>query len=625
MAEEERETAAHHSIAAGADVAASRPMILPPPAHVAPTLPFRPEWTMDAESCATGWTMAYVATTENRRPATDDVLGPFAGGRGTAGESGILDRIFQLVGETNRWCCEFGASDGMFECNTYDLVRERGWSAVYIEPGPEKFDRLEAAYRDRPDVFAFRRFVNFEAPGTIDEILAETRCPRDLDLMVIDIDGSDYHVWESVETYQARVVMIEFNSAIPTEVSYIPPRDLNIRHGASLLAITELGLRRGYELVGTSKWNAFFVKRELFDRFGIADNHPAALHRSETVMRLFQLYDGTLVLGAWAQLHWVKLRLSLEDIQVLPKGLRRFSRALARSSTTMRPDGVDSGASAASCHFTPTTANRYGALARDITSDHGDDGIIEALLGLLTCENRCFVDIACFGNREGSRVWHPTTRGGWTGYVVRVPAPGGAWERGDDFPMDRITYIDLAEINFTRAAWVESIRCALRSKIDFLSIGVDGADYQIWQALAGLQPVLVAVQFNPTIANDIFFVQAPSFEVHHGCSLNALIEFGRQEGYELAACSLATAFFVRADRSHDIGALNNDIDAMYAPLSMHLFQLYDGSFRLAGLRQLLWHRIALAEDEIQVLPRALRRWPADVPTGPHAALFVEVN
>jgi hypothetical protein len=64
---------------------------------------------------------------------------------------------------------------------------------------------------------------------------------------------------------------------------------------------------------------------------------------------------------------------------------------------------------------------------------------------------------------------------------------------------------------------------------------------------------------------------------------------------------------------------------MYAPLSMHLFQLYDGSFRLAGLRQLLWHRIALAEDEIQVLPRALRRWPADVPAGPHGDLFVEVN
>ena len=622
---EERETVTRTRAAeVGAEIAESHALTLLPPTHVAPTLPFRSEWMIDGEPAATGWTIAYVATRENRRSLPNAVLAPFAGGRGTAGETGILDRIFQLVGETNRWCCEFGASDGMLECNTYDFVRERGWSAVYIEPGPDKYARLEAAYRDHSNVFTFRRFVNFEPPDTIDEILAETPCPQDLDLMVIDIDGCDYHVWDSIKAYRARVVMVEFNSAIPTEVSYIPPPNLAIRHGASLLAITELGRKQGYELVGTTKWNAFFVQRELFDRFGITDNRPAALHRSETAMRLFQLYDGTLVVGAWAQLHWLKLRLSLEDIQVLPKGLRRFSRALAGAREIMRPDDGASSFSALFSRPAPTMANRYGASARDITSYHGDDGIIEALLDLLSCENQCFVDIGCFGNRQGSRIWH-LTRGGWTGYVVRVPSPNGAWECGDDFRIDRIAYIDMAEIDFTRPTWVDTIRRALRSEIDLLSIGVDGADYQIWQALADLQPVLVAVQFNPTISNDIFFVQAPFLEVHHGCSLNALIEHGRQQGYELAACSLGTAFFVRADRFHEIGALDNDIDAMYAPLSMHLFQLYDGSFRLAGLRQLLWHRIVLAEDEIQVLPRALRRWPADVPAGPHAALFVEVN
>ena len=598
---------------------------LPPPLHRSSRAPFRAEWMVDTKVASPGWTMEYVETKENRRPLDNNVLATYAAGRGTAGELGILARIFQIIGETNRWCCEFGASDGIAECNTYNFVRKHDWSAVYIEPDELKYQRLKSEHRDRSSVFSFQNFVDFDPPNLIDRILAKTPCPKNLDLMVIDVDGCDYHIWQSISDYLARVVMVEFNSTIPGDVYYVPPRDMNIHHGCSLRALDDLARARGYELVATNGWNAFFVRKDLFWLFGIQNNHPTAMHRAANIMKLFQLYDGTLVLGTWAQLHWLPLQLALEDIQVLPKNLRHFSRRLATVGITLLPDG-NLAPAASICPPLFTKANRFAAYARNVTSSYGDDGIIAALLDVVARKNQTFLDFGCFGVKHGSRVWQLASVGGWRGYIVRVPSSNGAWTCAEDFSCDGVTYIDLSSVLFLGGLeFVRDIRRAITNEIDILSIGVDGSDYQAWQSLHELRPIIVAVQFNPTIPNDIFFVQAPDFSVHQGCSLNALIELGKQQGYELAACSLATAFFVRNDRFSELGIQRNDIDLMYAPTPMQLFQLFDGTLRLAGRRRLLWHGIELADDEIQVLPRALRRWPTTLPPGPHSDLFVQVN
>ena len=42
---------------------------------------------------------------------------------------------------------------------------------------------------------------------------------------------------------------------------------------------------------------------------------------------------------------------------------------------------------------------------------------------------------------------------------------------------------------------------------DFLSIDIDGADYHIWKSLGKeYRPLVVCIEFNPTIPNDIGLV-----------------------------------------------------------------------------------------------------------------------
>ena len=105
-----------------------------------------------------------------------------------------------------------------------------------------------------------------------------------IDLLSLDIDSNDYHVWKAITVIQPRVVCIEYNAKFRPPVEWIMPRDDTYvwngtdRMGASLSAMTKLGAEKGYALVGCDiiGANAFFVRARFGER-----SIRRALHRRE--------------------------------------------------------------------------------------------------------------------------------------------------------------------------------------------------------------------------------------------------------------------------------------------------------------------------------------------------------
>lgn len=97
-----------------------------------------------------------------------------------------------------------------------------------------------------------------------------------------------------------------------------------MQRGSSLLALAELGKRKGYELVSTTKFNAIFVQAQYFSLFDIADNRVSVMHSTLMPSYLFQLYDGTLMVAGCRKLIWHKTPITHEALQVLPRARRRF-------------------------------------------------------------------------------------------------------------------------------------------------------------------------------------------------------------------------------------------------------------------------------------------------------------
>jgi hypothetical protein len=120
------------------------------------------------------------------------------------GEDGIIATILDVLGCANdNWCVEFGAWDGIHGSNSYQFIHERNFKAVLIEGDGDRYAALKENMANFP-VTTLNQNVAFEGPDRLDAILATTDIPRDFALLSIDIDGNDYHVWESLQNYHPR-------------------------------------------------------------------------------------------------------------------------------------------------------------------------------------------------------------------------------------------------------------------------------------------------------------------------------------------------------------------------------------------------------------------------------------
>lgn len=194
------------------------------------------------------------------------------------GEDGILEEIFARIGPKDRSFIEIGASDGAENC-TRALV-ESGWNGVWIEGDRAKSIAARRLIDTKP-VAVVESFVDRES---ILSVLAEARASRASDLLVIDVDGNDYWIWEEVASrYRARVVVIEYNAVMGPRRRWVMPYnaahqwDETYWHGAGLAALAALGSRLGYTLIGCDSHgvNAFFV---LSSEAGPFQSHSARYH-----------------------------------------------------------------------------------------------------------------------------------------------------------------------------------------------------------------------------------------------------------------------------------------------------------------------------------------------------------
>lgn len=248
------------------------------------------------------------------------------------GEDGIIEKIFGCIGTENKWCVELGALNGVHDSNVWELLHHKEWSGVLIEADITNYKKLEALYAANKKVTCVNEFVSFEGEHALDAIFARTPLPKEFDLLSLDIDGNEYHLWESLSVYAPRVIIVEFNPSIPNDIDFVQPRDMNVFQGSSLLALVTLGKKKGYELISVVGVNAIFVKKELFPVFQIQDNSPESLFTDKSAYtRLFQLYDGTIVLDGCDMLLWHKKKIRPEDLQIVPRSKRYYPAKINES------------------------------------------------------------------------------------------------------------------------------------------------------------------------------------------------------------------------------------------------------------------------------------------------------
>ena len=227
----------------------------------------------------------------------------------------MLSRLTKAGVVLDKWCCEFGAWDGVHLSNTCNLIRNHNYSAVLIEGDQVKVDLLNSNF-PQSSVIKVCKFVHFEGE-TLENILSSTPIIRDF-------------IFESLTIYKPKIICIEFNQTIPNSVDFVQPKSFSVKQGSSARAISRLAASKGYQVVFATNSNLILVRNDLV-KF-VIDSVPSLVELNpagNNPQYIFVGYDGTILSNkSEINLVWHGLIVDVNSIQYLPTFLRKFDYSI---------------------------------------------------------------------------------------------------------------------------------------------------------------------------------------------------------------------------------------------------------------------------------------------------------
>lgn len=181
-----------------------------------------------------------------------------------------------------------------------------------------------------------------------------------------------------------------------------------------------------------------------------------------------------------------------------------------------------------------------------ITSQHGEDGIIEKIFNVIKPTNLWCVEFGAGDGKHISNTWN-LIKNGWKS--VQIETNIDKYKKlVKEYDTDSVFCLNRA-VGFEPSNSLDKILAdyALPGHFDFLSIDVDGIDYQIWEAVTNYQPRVVCIECCPKCRKGELHIHNDKGINHIGSSLASMTLLAQKKGYELIAVLAVNAFYVLKD------------------------------------------------------------------------------
>ena len=250
----------------------------------------------------------------------------------------------------------------------------------------------------------------------------------------------------------------------------------------------------------------------------------------------------------------------------------------------------------------------------DVHSQYGEDGVIAEILerirGAVPLDGWC-VEFGAWDGVYLSNTCHLIRSKGYRAVLIEG-SPEKHAELCRNHPSDDVIKV-CRFVTLDGESTLDRVLDAtpVPAGFDFLSIDIDGCDYHVLESLKGHRPKVICVEFNPTIPNEVEFVQPRDLSVQRGSSARSMVKLAASMGYSLVAVTDCNLFLVE-------GSLVKAVVGDDAPSLEHLrddsgarcfvFCGYDGTLLTSVPVRLPWHGLQADAGDLQLLPRFLRSY-----------------
>jgi hypothetical protein len=254
----------------------------------------------------------------------------------------------------------------------------------------------------------------------------------------------------------------------------------------------------------------------------------------------------------------------------------------------------------------------------DVYSQFGEDGLIEGIFLIL--QEKVILDKWCveFGAWDGvylSNTANLIKNKGWRAVLIEADKRRFQ-ELTKNYLTERVTKIN-GFVTFDGLNTLDNLLkpTEIPTEFDFLSIDIDGLDYWVFESLKIYKPKVICIEFNPTIPNDVEFINPREPFVKQGSSALAILGLARSKGYVAVATFLCNIFLVDSRYAAAFFAPEPSLDQIHrSQFNNQIWIGYDGTIFLSQALNLLWHDIRIDSKQVQILPKFLRTFPEDYST-----------
>lgn len=206
----------------------------------------------------------------------------------------------------------------------------------------------------------------------------------------------------------------------------------------------------------------------------------------------------------------------------------------------------------------------YRSFRKNITSQNGEDGIIEAILNRLRIKNGWCVEFGAWDGKHLSNTWNLWHNLGWSAVLIEGD-PSRARELAESVDNLAKVFSICSYVSCQGKNKLDNILKATEIPRDFeiLSIDIDGDDWYIWNSLADYHPKIVICEFSMWFPPNTPFLNMPGSD-NLGCSAYSLLELGLSKGYELVCCNNVNAIFIRSDLVRELGLSGTSEERLFS-------------------------------------------------------------